>query len=311
MPVKLLILPGQRFGRWTVLDPERHLGPDGWRAKARAAECRCDCGTIAIVKLGALTNGTSQSCGCLQREQASAWSRIPENIAPMLAARVPPSPEHIARSIERFRSPAHRKAVGDAARTHGLSRHPLYGTWRKMRRRCENPAVKDYPNYGARGVRVCNEWRDVAAFIAWIEANIGPRPPRMSLDRINPDGNYEPGNVRWATAAQQSANRRKAVWLGPDHWQVILAALSESGMPEAPATYMALAVQAEDLTRSRPIWEGVLSGDPLLFGGEDDATIAHYRRLVELALAEAEAAATGDEARRLITAAAADLRRNE
>jgi len=287
MPAKSVVPPGRRFGRWTVLDPERHLGPDGWRALVRAAECRCDCGTVALVRLGNLASGASLSCGCLQRETAAERGRIPENTAAMRAVMKPTDSERAARSAERFRSPAHRKIVSDASRTHGLSRHPLYGTWRKMRRRCENPDVKDYPHYGARGIKVCAEWRDVAAFITWIEANIGPRPARMSLDRINADGNYEPGNVRWATAAQQSANRRKAVWLGPDHWQVILSALSESGMPEASATYMALSVQVEDPARSRPIWEGVLSGDPLLFGGEDEVTVAYYRRLVELAEAEA------------------------
>ncbi len=286
MPSKLQILPGQQFGRWTVIDPERHLGPDGWRARIRAAECRCDCGTVKLVKLATLTMGTSLSCGCLQREITAARGRDPQNIAPMLAAKKPPSAAHIARSIERFQSPEHRRIVSDAARTHGLSRHPLYGTWRKMRRRCENPVVKDYPNYGGRGIRVCPEWRDVATFIAWIEANLGPRPPRMSLDRIDPDGNYEPGNVRWATSAEQSANRRKAVWLGPDHWQVILAALSESDLPEAPATYMALSVQAEDLRQSRPIWEGLLSGEPLLFGGESEEVREHYRRLITAAVAD-------------------------
>ena len=285
MPAKSTVLAGQRFGRWTVLDPERLLGPDGWRARVRAAECRCDCGVVKLVRLSTLTNGTSQSCGCLQRETTAERGRIPENTAAMRAARRPPSPEHVARSIERFRSPSHRKTVGDAARTHGLSRHPLYGTWRKMLRRCENPAVKDYPTYGGRGITVCAEWRDVTAFITWIESNLGPRPIGMSIDRIDPDGNYEPGNVRWATSGEQVANRRKAVWLGSDHWQVILSALSESVTLDAPATYSALSVQVEDLAHSRPIWEGVLSGDPLLFGGEDEATIAYYRRLVELATA--------------------------
>lgn len=93
---------------------------------------------------------------------------------------------------------------------HGLSRHPLYRTWQTMRQRCENPRSKDYSRYGGRGIAVCAEWRDVTAFIAWIEANIGPRPAGRTLDRIDNDGNYEPGNVRWATAKEQSANRQRA-----------------------------------------------------------------------------------------------------
>jgi hypothetical protein len=243
VPRKLPIQVGQRFGRWTVLDPEHHLGPDGWRARARAAECRCDCGTIRLVRLGTLTRGASMSCGCLQREAAAAWSRVPENIAPMLAAARGPAVEVAAASIVRFRSPEHRALVSAAVTTHGLSRHPLYGTWRKMHRRCENPTVKDWPNYGGRGIAVCDGWRDVTAFITWIEANLGPRPVGMSLDRIDPDGNYEPGNVRWASAATQVANRRQAAWLSDRHWQVILGALRESGSPEARNTRTALSAQ--------------------------------------------------------------------
>jgi hypothetical protein len=152
---------------------------------------------------------------------------------------------HRAASTARFRSPEHRALVSVAVTTHGLSRHPLYGTWKKMHRRCENPRVKDYPNYGGRGIRVCGEWREVAGFVAWIEANLGPRPDGMSLDRIHPDGDYEPGNVRWATSAVQVANRRKAAWLSEHHWVAILAALDESDSPEALEAHVALSAQLQ------------------------------------------------------------------
>lgn len=95
-------------------------------------------------------------------------------------------------------------------RAHGLSSHLLYGTWRTMIRRCENPKVDEYLFYGGRGITVCPEWHDVAEFITWIEANLGPRPVGMTLDRIDNDGNYEPGNVKWSTTAEQAANRRPA-----------------------------------------------------------------------------------------------------
>lgn len=78
-----------------------------------------------------------------------------------------------------------------------------------MLARCENPNHQAYKNYGGRGIAVCAEWRNVAVFIAWVEANLGDRPDGCTLDRINNDGDYEPGNLRWATRRIQSANQRK------------------------------------------------------------------------------------------------------
>jgi hypothetical protein len=76
-----------------------------------------------------------------------------------------------------------------------------------MIRRCENPNDQAYPRYGGRGITVCPEWRaDFAAFLR----DVGRRPnPELSIDRIDNDRGYEPGNVRWATAKQQANNRRK------------------------------------------------------------------------------------------------------
>ena len=84
---------------------------------------------------------------------------------------------------------------------------PEYHTWRGLKARCNNPKDKNYSNYGGRGIKVCEKWsKSFAAFLS----DVGPRPsPNHSLDRF-PDmnGNYEPGNVRWATAKEQSRNRR-------------------------------------------------------------------------------------------------------
>jgi hypothetical protein len=83
---------------------------------------------------------------------------------------------------------------------------PEFKIWCGMRNRCQNPNEPAYRYYGGRGIRVHPEWdRDFAAFLR----DVGPRPsPAHSLDRIDGDGHYEPGNVRWATPAQQANNKR-------------------------------------------------------------------------------------------------------
>jgi hypothetical protein len=71
--------------------------------------------------------------------------------------------------------------------------------------RCTNPNHKKYDNYGGRGIKICDRWKEFTNFLN----DLGERPPGTTLDRIDSNGNYEPGNCRWATQEQQVANRRK------------------------------------------------------------------------------------------------------
>jgi hypothetical protein len=103
------------------------------------------------------------------------------------------------------------------------TKHPLYKQWQSMRERCNNPKDSHYHDYGGRGVKVCRAWdEDFWAYAADIEAEIGPRPPKHSLDRIEGDRGYEPGNVRWATQTAQMRNTRHnriVLWDGRE-WTV-------------------------------------------------------------------------------------------
>lgn len=86
----------------------------------------------------------------------------------------------------------------------GRSKLPIYGRWSGMMARCYNPNVAIYKHYGGRGIRVCAAWHDFEQFYE----DMGDPPPGMSLDRIDVNGHYEPGNVRWATQSEQCINRR-------------------------------------------------------------------------------------------------------
>lgn len=88
-----------------------------------------------------------------------------------------------------------------------MAGHPLYKLWLNVKDRCRNPRNPYFHNYGGRGIKMCEAWAQ--SFPVFL-MGIGPRPTdRHSLDRINNDGNYEPGNVRWATKRDQANNQRK------------------------------------------------------------------------------------------------------
>lgn len=99
---------------------------------------------------------------------------------------------------------------GHHAKKHGLFRTPEYATWAAMKGRCSNPREASYSRYGGRGISVCNRWLSFEGFFA----DMGRRPSKKhSLDRINNDGNYEPGNCRWATDTEQCNNQRRNVFV--------------------------------------------------------------------------------------------------
>jgi hypothetical protein len=165
-------LIGQKFNRLLVVGKaEKYIASSG--QKQNQWLCKCNCGKEVVVTTAHLKSGHTKSCGCYAKEV----------------------------SIQ-----------NGLKKKHGLIKIRIYRIWSAIKTRCFNPKDEHFKDYGNRGITVCEEWQNsFQAFYDYVSQLPHFNEKGYSLDRINNDGNYEPNNVRWATATQQNYNQRRTV----------------------------------------------------------------------------------------------------
>lgn len=165
-------LVGKRYGRLTVI---RRLRSEEVETVQYNWLCQCDCGKFIKASANKLKTGHTRSCGCLKKEFS----------------------------------------IGDATRKHGMRHTRLYDVYASMKRRCLDPHAENYKYYGAKGVEVCREWLGEHGFESFYEWAISAgydsskHWTEMTIDRIDPHGDYCPRNCRWTDIKTQALNKRK------------------------------------------------------------------------------------------------------
>jgi hypothetical protein len=216
----------EKYGKWTVLAAVP-------RGKVRV---RCECGNEKVISTKTLRDGTSTSCGCWKHPvkvgQRFGMLTVIEVLerhgtGHRCLCRCDCGNEKVIherglKGKTKSCGCAHDRLQSEAHREHGMTGSPEWNSWSSMIARCYNPKATRFDCWGGRGITVTDRWRGEHGFVNFY-ADMGPRPKGCTLDRIDCDGNYEPGNCRWATHQEQLTNRHSTRFIEHDGKRLSLA----------------------------------------------------------------------------------------
>ena len=229
---KIKDLTGQRFGSLIALEPTNERS-----GKNVIWKCICDCGNIINTSGGSLGTGGTKSCGCSRIADLTgqkfgrltvilqSGKGVYSNV--LWLCKCDCGNEITVKSNSLNTN--HTKSCGclqrDQVTTHGMTKSPEYSVWHGMLQRCSNPNNDSYAYYIGRDITVCDRW--INSFENFY-ADMGPRPsPDYSIDRIDNNGNYEPGNCKWSTPEEQANNRRDNLLFTHKNKQYTILQLAE------------------------------------------------------------------------------------